>query len=265
MANVVQTMINSALGDGARSSKFECIIGLDSFSGGSKMISAVVKTSQFPGISNEVIDFKFKGRNIPLRGQTTHGNTWTCTFYLDEMHSLKSAFEAEIEALDNHLFADPTNMVRSALSRKSRNYTKTLTIIQLDFDGTQQAAIYNLYNVFPKSVSSVETDYSAVGTVQEFTVEFSYSHHEVHNIKGSDGSFIDSMKDRFLNAVDGLIQKGKDAAIGALSSVIGSARDFFTTGSASSVGDVFSGIGGSISKGIASLEQIDFNPSRMIE
>ena len=123
MANVVQTMINNALGDGARSSKFECIIGLDSFSGGSKMISAVVKTAQFPGISNEVIDFKFKGRNIPLRGQTTHGNTWTCTFYLDEMHSLKSSFEAEIEALDNHLFADPTNMVRSALSRKSRNYT----------------------------------------------------------------------------------------------------------------------------------------------
>lgn len=262
MANVVQTMINNALGDGARSAKFDCIIGLDSFKGGSKLISAFVKTAQFPGISNEIIDFKFKGRSIPLRGQTTHGQTWTCTFYTDEMHSLKLAFEAEIEALDAHLYDHTSSTVTSALSRKSKKYTSTLTIVQLDFDGTQQTAVYNLYNVFPKSVSSIDSDYSEVGKIQEFTVEFSYSHHEMLNMKSSNGSFIDGMKERFLNAVDGLIQKGKDAAIGALSNVIGSARDMFNS---SGGGDLMSGIGNSISNGIASLEQIDFNPGKMIE
>lgn len=262
MANVVQTMINNAIGDGARSAKFDCIIGLDSFSGGSKLISAFVKTSQFPGISNEIIDFKFKGRNIPLRGQTTHGQTWTCTFYMDEMHSLKLAFEAEIEGLDSNVYMDPHGPVSKALNKKSKNYTSTMTIVQLDFDGTQQTAVYNLYNVFPKSVSTVDTDYSSVGAITEFTVEFSYSHHEVLNMKSSNGSFIDGMKDRFLNAVDGLIQKGKDAAIGALSDVIGSARDMFTSGGG---GNIFSSIGGAIERGISSLEQIDFNPSNMIE
>lgn len=262
MANVIQTMLNNAIGDGARSAKFDCIIGLDAFSGNSKLISAFVKTAQFPGISNEVIDFKFKGRNIPLRGQTTHGNTWTCTFYLDEMHSLKSAFESEIEGLDAQLYGEAHGATSKVLNKKAKNYTSTLTIVQLDFDGTQQTAVYNLYNVFPKSVSSVDMDYSEVGKVQEFTVEFSYSHHEVLNIKSSNGSFIDGMKERFLNAVDGLIQKGKEAAIGALSDVIGSARNMFNS---SGAGGLMSSIGDSISGGIASLEQIDFNPSKMIE
>ena len=255
MANVVQTMINSALGDGARSTKFECIIGLDSFKAGSKMLSAVVKTASFPGKSHEVIDLKFKGRNIPIKGQTKYENTWNCTFYLDEMHSLKKAFEDEIESLDVHNFGDNT------VSGKS-TYARTLTIIQLDFDGSQQTAVYNLYNVFPKSVSQVDVDYSEVGKVQEFTVEFSYSHFDSVNMKSSNGSFVDGIKQRFLNAVDGLIQKGKDAAIGALSDVVGSARDMFN---GSSAGGFVSGIGSSISGALSSLEQMDFNPSNMIE
>lgn len=262
MANVIQTMINSALGDGARSTKFDCVIGLDTFAPGSKMISAVVKTSSFPGKSHEVIDLKFKGRNIPVRGQTKYENTWTCTFYLDETHSLKKAFEAELESLDIHAFDNQANVIKTAARKNAKEYARTLTIVQLDFDGSQQTAVYNLYNAFPKSVSQVEVDYSEVGKVQEFTVEFSYSHFDSLNMKGNDGSFIDSMKERFLGAVDNLIQQGKDAAIGVLSDVIGSARDMFTGGS---LGGFVSGIGSAISRGIASLEQIDFNPSNMIE
>lgn len=262
MANVVQTMINDALGDGARSTKFDCVIGLDTFLPGSRMLSAVVKTASFPGKSHEVIDLKFKGRNIPVRGQTKYENTWSCTFYLDETHSLKKAFEDEISSLDIHDFGDVNTKIYMGQIRNETNYARTLTVVQLDFDGTQQTAVYNLYNVFPKSVSAVDVDYSEVGKVQEFTVEFSYSHFDSLNIKSNNGSFVDSMKERFLGAVDGLIQKGKDAAIGALSDVIGSARDMFNS---SGAGGLMSSIGDSISGGIASLEQIDFNPSNMIE
>ena len=262
MANVVQTMINDALGDGARSTKFDCVIGLDTFLPGSRMLSAVVKTASFPGKSHEVIDLKFKGRNIPIRGQTKYENTWSCTFYLDETHSLKKAFEDEISSLDIHDFGDINTKIYMGQIRNQTDYARTLTVVQLDFDGTQKTAVYNLYNVFPKSVSQVDVDYSEVGKVQEFTVEFSYSHFDSLNIKSNNGSFVDSIKERFLGAVDGLIQKGKDAAIGALSDVIGSARDLFTSGG---VGGVIGGIGGAISSGIASLEQIDFNPSNMIE
>jgi len=262
MANVIQTMINSALGDGARSTKFDCIIGLDTFSAGSKTISALVKTASFPGKSHEVIDLKFKGRNIPVRGQTKYENTWSCTFYLDEQHSLKKAFEDEIESLDYHAYADTNSVIAKAKSRNKKKYARTLTIVQLDFDGSQQTAVYNLYNVFPKSVSQVDVDYSEVGKVQEFTVEFSYSHFESLNMKSSNGGFIDSMKERFLNAVDGLIQQGVELATDALADVVSGARDLL---SSSGVSGVFSSIGNSISSGISSLEQMDFNPSNMIE
>lgn len=262
MANVIQTMLNNAIGDGARSTKFDCVIGLDTFLPGSKMLSSIVKTSSFPGVSNEIIDLKFKGRNIPLRGQTKYENTWTCTFYLDEAHTLKKAFQDEIESLDAHTFDYVTGVVSNAQNRNATNYTRTMTIVQLDFDGTQQTAVYNLYNVFPKTVQQVDVDYSEIGKVQEFTVEFSYSHFDSLNVKSSNGSFVDAVKERFLSAVDGLIQKGKEAAIGALSDVIGSARDLFNN---SSVGADFAGIGASISRGIASLEQMDFNPANMIE
>ena len=100
MANVIQTMINNALGDGARSTKFECYIGLDTFGAGSKTLSAMVKASGFPSKSHDVIDFKFKGRSIPLRGQVKYDQTWSCSFYMDESHTLKKAFSDAIEALD---------------------------------------------------------------------------------------------------------------------------------------------------------------------
>lgn len=263
MANAIQTMINNSLGDGARSAKFDCIIGLDTFSGGSKMISAFVKAASFPGKSHDVIDFKFKGRNIPLRGQTKYDNTWSCTFYLDEMHSLKKSFEDAIEALDEvHNFDDVSLDVYNKQIRNTTRYGNILTIIQLDFDGTQETAIYNLYNVFPKSVSQVDVDYSEVGKVQEFTVEFSYSHFESMNIKSSDGSFVDKTKARFIGALNNLIQQGKEAALGMLSDVIGSARDaIFNNGGQG----LMSAIGGAISRGITSLEQIDFNPSNMLK
>ena len=262
MANVIQTMIHDTLGDGARSTKFDCLIGLDSYKKGSKMISTFVKTASFPGKSHEVIDLKFKGRNIPVRGQTKYENTWSCTFYLDEMHSLKKAFEDEIEMLDIHSFGNISSRVKFNQSANSTNYTKILTIVQLDFDGTQKTAVYNLYNVFPKSVSQVDTDYSEVGKIQEFTVEFSYSHFDSLNSKQINGSFVDSVKEEFLDALGGVIQKGKYAAIGALKNVIGSARDMISNSSLGGVGGV---IGSGINSVIASLEQMDFNPNRMIK
>lgn len=262
MSNVIQSLIHDVLGDGARSTKFDCLIGLDTFGPGSKIISALAKSASFPGKSHEIIDLKYKGRTIPIRGQTKYENTWSCTFYLDEMHTLKKAFEDAIEALDEvHNFGEISNKIYQAQNNNNTRYTNTLTVVQLDFDGTQQTVIYNLYNVFPKSVSQVQVDYSEVGKVQEFTVEFSYSHFDSENIKSADGSFVDTLKAKFMGALSGLIQKGKDAAIGMLSSVIGSARDIFNSNT--------SGISGSISdaidSGIASLEQIDFNPSNMIE
>jgi hypothetical protein len=261
MANVVQTMIHNALGDGARSTKFECYIGLDTFGAGSKTISTMVKTASYPSKSHDVIDFKFKGRNIPLRGQVKYEQTWTCNFYMDESHTLKKAFEDAIEALDEvHTYDDPNGTVARQQGRNSSRYTNTITIVQLDFDGSQSTAIYTLYNAFPKNITQIDIDYSEVGKILEFSVEFAYSHFDMQVVKAPDGSFIDGIKGRFLGAVEGLIQKGKDAAAAAIGDLISSAKDYVM---ANGAGDIFGAIGSGIDSALLSLEQIDFNPSSM--
>lgn len=262
MANVIQTMINNALGDGARSTKFECYIGLDTFSNGSKTISALVKSASFPSKSHDVMDFKFKGRNIPLRGQVKYEQSWSCSFYMEETHSLKKAFEDAIEALDTvHTYDDVNTSVARQQGRNSSRYTNTITIVQLDFDGTQTTAIYTLYNAFPKNITQVESDYSEVGKIQEYTVEFSYSHFDIQTVKGANGTFVDGVKARLLGAIEGVIQKGKDAAANAIGDLIGAAKDFVMSGGTS---DFFGAAGDAIERGLLSLEQIDFNPSQML-
>lgn len=261
MANVIQTMMYEALGDGARSTKFECFIYLDTYTLGPKTISSLVKSASFPSKSHEAIDLKYKGRNIPIRGQVKYEQTWSCSFYMEETHTLKKAFEDAIEALDTvHTYDDVTTSVAKQQSRNSLGYTNMLTIVQLDFDASQSTAVYTLYNVFPKSITPVESDYSEVGKIQEYTVEFSYSHFDIQVIKGSEGTYIDGLKDKLLGAVEGVIQKGKDAAIDALSDVIGGAKD---AADSSGVTGFFESAGDAVEKGIVSLEQIDFNPSKM--
>ena len=79
-------------------------------------------------------------------------------------------------------------------------------------------------------------------------------------VKSPDGSFIDGIKGRFLGAVEGLIQKGKDAAAAAIGELISSAKDYVM---ANGAGDIFGAIGSGIDSALLSLEQIDFNPSSM--
>ena len=202
MANQIQNILHSTLGDGARSTKFECMIIINKDSLRSQIsdqdLVYHVKTSQFPGKSNEVIDLKFKGRTIPIKGQVKYDNTWSCTFYLDENHILKKSFEDWIESLDQ-VHNMSRNLDESVLKaqKDESSYATSMSIIQKDFHGDTDKSKYTLYNVFPKSVSSVDTDYSSVGTILEYTVEFSYSHydHVIVNDTESEKSEVSKMID----------------------------------------------------------------------
>lgn len=209
MSSVVQNLLDNVIGDGARPSKFECYIHFvyPPLFAAKDDIYAHVKTSQFPGKSHEVIDIKFKGRSIPVKGQTKYDNTWSCTFYLSQDHKLKKAFEDWIESIDQtHNIKRLTNDVQSAQAANSAlGYVTNMQIAQMDFHGYQQTAVYTLYNVFPKSVSAVDVDYSATGQIMEFTVEFSYSHFDSLVEKSKEGSFVDEIKGEAQKTVDNAI------------------------------------------------------------
>ena len=185
MSSVIQNLLHQSLGDAARSTKFECVINFDNALGSNedgRSLKYHVKTSQFPGKSNEVIDLKFKGRTIPIKGQVKYDNTWSCTFYLSEDHSTKTLFENWIESLEQvHNFLNAGQRLDDSveMAKQSNQYTSELQIEQKDFHGEETTSVYILHNAFPKSVSSVDVDYSSTGSILEFTVEFSYSHYSV--------------------------------------------------------------------------------------
>lgn len=187
MADVIQGMLQSALGDGARSTKFEAYINFSTAALGPQNtdIYMHVKTTAFPGKSFEPIDLRFKGRSIPIRGQVKYDNTWSCTFHLTEGHELKLAFENWIESLDQtqNMSANLNSQVRAGQAAGT-GFASDFMIAQMDFSGEGQTSVYNLHNVFPKNVSSVQIDYSSVGTILEFTVEFAYSHYTAVQVGG---------------------------------------------------------------------------------
>lgn len=199
MATGIQNIINNVLGDGARSTKFECLINfiIPELYSEVKNIITLTKTSQFPGKQHEIIDFKFKGRSIPLRGQTKYEQTWSCTFYLEQDHKLKKAFDSWIESIDQkHNYYKPSKNVALAQQANNENYATDLKIYQQDFDGAFNTAEYILKNCFPKSISQVEVSYENNAQIIEYTVEFAYTHYELNVIKAKGGSFVDQQKEK---------------------------------------------------------------------
>lgn len=235
MATYIQNLLNNALGDGARASKFDVDIVFTNSSllNDSGVVATLVKATSFPGKQHDIIDFKYKGRSIPLKGQTKYAQTWQCTFYLTEDHWLKNAFEVWIESLDQqHNYPDP-HFVAGLTAQQQKNlagYTGAINLFQKNFNNDQDTAHYTLLNCFPIEVSAVEYSAESVGQVQEFTVTFAYTHYVMSVVKGKDGNFIDQFVDNAIAQATGIFNQGFEAignlagdAIGKASAALGSA------------------------------------------
>ena len=87
VANLIQT----AIGDGARTTKYDVAFQFTnpSMFPSAQNVAVMVKTTSFPAKQHQTIDFKYAGRSIPIRGQIKYSNTWECTFYLPQDHSIK--------------------------------------------------------------------------------------------------------------------------------------------------------------------------------
>lgn len=225
MSSAIQNVMQRALGDAARASKFEALFQFTNPATppSDADLMAMVKTASFPGKSHSTIDFKFKGRSIPLKGQTTYTQTWECTFYLTEDHKLKNAFENWIEALDQkHNYVDVGSDPNLAETQRihKESYTTSINIFQKNFNDDAETAKYTLFNVFPTSVSQVETNYESVGQVQEFTVAFAYSHFTSEVMKGQSGNFVDAIVSKFQSAAQAAINDSLNAVGDSINSFV---------------------------------------------
>ena len=191
-------LIHAAIGDGARSTKFDVAFQFTnpSMFPSAQNVAVMVKTTTFPAKQHQSIDFKYAGRSIPIRGQVKYSNTWECTFYLPQDHSIKKAFESWIDALDEMVYFEDTPSADVSRTRSLHNrsgYAKDIAIYQLDFTGQNQVARYILHNVFPIEVQPLTVNSDGPGDIEELSVTFSFSHYELETLKGSSGAFVDNL------------------------------------------------------------------------
>lgn len=220
MSSHIQNLVQDVLGDGARSTKYDVMLQFtnpDLFPD-QRNVAVLIKNSNFPSKSHQTVDLKYKGRSIPVRGQVKYTHTWECTFYLNEDHSIKNAFEAWIEALDEKVNYPPvdSNLVSSTKQKHANleDYTKDICIYQQNFEDTSQTARYILHNVFPIEVSAVQVSAEGPGQLLEFTVTFSFSYFDLDIVKGSAGNFINGVFGNLQSA----IRSGANTILDALNS-----------------------------------------------
>lgn len=225
MATHYQNLMNSTLGDGARATKFDVqmFFASPNILTDSDVSRFLAKTAQMPGKSHEVIDFKYKGRSIPIKGQVKYGQTWEVTYYLTEDHKFKSEIELWIESLDqqhnyHYRLSDIKGLQSAQKYNSDSRYFGSAKVVQKNFENTQDTAIYTLYNLFPISTSTIEYSAEAVGQVQEFTVTFAYSHYVLEVLKGEAGNFIDGLIDGTIDIATGFVD-------GTLKDIAGLATD----------------------------------------
>jgi len=208
MSTFYQNLLQSVIADGARSTKWEVEINIDSsIFVEYQNIPIMAKTSSFPGLEHSTTDIKFKGRSIPVKSQIKYTQTWDCTFYLTENHKLKKAFHDWIINQDIH------NYSGSDVSEINNNYYTDIVIKQLNFDLDEERSAYKLYNCFPINISNSEINYESLGEVLEFTVTFAYSYFEQVSI------------DESLNAVEQFKKDVKDKLQSAADSIISGAQE----------------------------------------
>lgn len=249
MATYIQNLVNGALGDGARATKFDADIFFTNVNlfDDNQAQRTLIKTMSFPGKNHDIIDFKYKGRSIPIKGQVKYNQTWTCSFYLTEDHKLKNALEVWLESLDpKHNYTSDTKSIAGLEATQKANasggYTSNILLFQRNFDNTQITAEYYLYNVFPIEISPVEASADAVGQVQEFSVTFAYSYYEMGVVKGDAGNFIDKYVDKAIATAQGAIDEGL-ASINKLSDdAVGSAGDKILALLDNNISDLFGSV-----------------------
>ena len=207
-----------ALGDGARSNRYDVLITLKDNSAGlsGRAIGMLCKSSSFPGRTHETIDFVYKGRSIPIRGQSAYEQEWSCTFYLTEDHSLRDEFATWIESLD-----EVHNYVGASYASKQRNeshngYTRDMKIYQQNYGDDGATAEYTLYNCFPKTVEAIDVNGGDATGIMEFRVTFAYSHYTIATLDPSTSTFVDRAMDALANGLTTVA----DAAVGALESAL---------------------------------------------
>lgn len=202
MSDVIQNRIFQVIGDGARPAKFKATINinqklLEKYNVQLQDIDVFCFQAQIPEMRAGNIEYKYKGRNIPVPSVQEFEQTIALQFYNDEKHTLRRLFldwieSNQVEVYDGH----KTEFTKDDLAPTS------IFLYQLNYELNKETTIYSLWNVFPISVGEIEFNSESLNEKQIFTVTFKYSHFDLNTVKG-----IGMTADDLQNAVKSTIRE----------------------------------------------------------
>jgi len=162
--------LKKTLGMGARSNKYKIILSSPSGGPDGEEINTLAKSTTIPGRSFNDIQVWYQGRLITVAGDAQYDSTWSVTFLDDEKHSLRTKFNNWMEFIDS-----VKNDKR--ISTDNPSYMTSVKLSQLSSVTGYPTATYELYDVYPKSMSDISFSDDNSSLI-EFTIEFNFSYWE---------------------------------------------------------------------------------------
>ena len=163
MASINQFKAN-LIGGGPRNNRFEVFIPRT----GNK-IQFLCNSAALPGQTITEIETKYKGLTVKIAGDRTFED-WAVKIYNDTEFSARTAVENWMQEI--------VPMDSSTVSSTGFEYmVDKATISQLGRDD-KVLATYEFYNMWPKTLGSIEMDSTGGDALTTTDVTFSYSHFE---------------------------------------------------------------------------------------
>ena len=137
------------------------------------------KATSMPASSIGVVDVPFRGRTLKVAGDRTF-EPWTVTVINDEDYDVRNSFEKWANAINNLVTGvgdiNPnTYMGQGQIRQLSRSAT-----VAGNLDGTaafdkgdqKVTKVYQVRDIWPSEISSIDLSYDSSDAIEEFTVTF---------------------------------------------------------------------------------------------
>ena len=151
------------IGGGPRANRFRVFIPR-----AGNRIEFLCKAAAIPAATLGEIPVNFRGHILKLAGDRTFED-WSATIINDSEFSARSALEAwqqDIQELD------------SGVGMASNDYLLSRAFVEQLGKDDAVLARYEFFNMYPKNIAAIELNYETVDALEEFTVDFTYSHWE---------------------------------------------------------------------------------------
>ena len=151
------------IGGGPRPNRFRVFIPRSG-----NRIEFLCKGAAIPAATLGEIPVNFRGHILKLAGDRTFED-WSVTIINDSEFSARSALEAwqqDIQELD------------SGVGMASNDYLLSRAVVEQLGKDDAVLARYEFFNMYPKNIAAIELNYETVDALEEFTVDFTYSHWE---------------------------------------------------------------------------------------